>query len=219
MSATLLAGLTMLVIGESHLTMPGSLIDTLPDELTKQGAHIHAIGACGANAADWLTATPVTCRADRSGKEKLVLQGRDASTVPLQTLVSERKPDVIVIIIGDTMAAYQKASFPRTWAWNNVTSLTKAIAATGTPCVWVGPPWGKEGGKYGKTDSRTQLMSQFLASNVAPCTYVDSLTLSKPGQWQTMDGLHFTVAGYKSWATAIAQTIVNSPSAKTWKKP
>jgi len=217
--ASLLAGLTMLVIGESHLTMPGSLIDTLPDELSKRGAVVHSIGACGANAGDWLKATPVACGADRIGRDKPVIRGRDATTSPIQTLISQGKPDVVVIIIGDTMASYDKASFPRSWAWQNVTSLTKAIAATGTKCVWVGPPWGKEGGKYQKNDARTQLMSQFLASNVAPCTYIDSLTFSKPGQWQTVDGQHFTFAGYQSWGTAIAQALADSPAAKTWKKP
>ena len=217
MPASLLAGLTMLVIGESHLTMAGSLMDTLPDELTKRGAIVHSIGACGANAGDWLKATPVACGADRIGDKKAVIKGRDASTTPIQALITQNKPDVIVIVIGDTMAAYDKPAFPRTWAWQNVTSLTEVIAASGTKCVWVGPTWGKEGGKYQKNDTRTQLMSQFLASNVAPCTFIDSLTFSKPGQWQTVDGQHFTFAGYQLWGKAIAQAIADSPAAKTWK--
>jgi lysophospholipase L1-like esterase len=54
-------------------------------------------------------------------------------------------------------------------------------------------------------------MSQFLASNVAPCTYIDSLTFSKPGQWVTTDGQHFTVAGYKAWGTAIGAALGKLP--------
>lgn len=81
----------------------------------------------------------------------------------------------------------------------------------GTKCAWVGPAWGKVGGMYQKNDARTQLMSQFLASNVAPCTYIDSLSFSKPGQWITTDGQHFTVAGYKSWGTAIGDALGKLP--------
>ena len=219
MAASLLAGLTMLVIGESHLATAGSLIDTLPDELTRRGAIVHSIGACGANAGDWLKATSVMCGAEREGVKKLVVKGRDAVTTPIDQLVKRTKPNVIVVVMGDTMAAYEKATFPRNWIWQNVTSLTKAIAATGTPCVWVGPPWGKEGGGYTKNNARTQLMSQFLASNVSPCTYIDSLSLARPGQWQTVDGLHFTLAGYQAWGKGITQALADSPAATTWKKP
>ena len=118
-----------------------------------------------------------------------------------------------MLVIGDTMASYDKPAFPKAWAWQSVTNLTKAITETGTKCVWVGPAWGKVGGKYKKNDQRTQLMSQFLAANVAPCSYVDSLKMSKPGQWITTDGQHFTVAGYKAWGNAIADAMVKLPAA------
>ena len=78
---------------------------------------------------------------------------------------------------------------------------------------FLGPAWGKVGGKYKKNDQRTQFMSQFLAANVAPCTYVDSLKMSKPGQWVTTDGQHFTVAGYKAWGNAIAEAMSKLPAA------
>jgi len=47
---------------------------------------------------------------------------------------------------------------------------------------------------------------------VAPCTYIDSLTFSKPGEWGTTDGQHFTVAGYKSWANAIGGALAKLPA-------
>jgi len=129
-------------------------------------------------------------------------------------LIAKNKPDVVVLVIGDTMASYDKPAFPKAWAWQSVTNLTKAISATGTKCVWVGPAWGKEGGMYKKNDARTQLMSKFLAANVAPCSYIDSLSLSKPGQWVTTDGQHFTVAGYKAWGGAIAEAMSKLPADK-----
>lgn len=54
MPVSAIAGLTMLVLGESHMSFPDSLLNPLQDNLTKQGAVVHSIGACGAGAADWV---------------------------------------------------------------------------------------------------------------------------------------------------------------------
>jgi len=207
-AASVLAGLTLLVIGESHVN---HLMEPLNANLVKQGANVHSIGACGASAADWLTTKQVNCGSEQTNNESSRTKGRDATTTPVADLIVKYKPDLIVIIIGDTMASYDKPAFPKAWAWQNVTSLTKAIAATGTKCAWVGPAWGKEGGMYHKNDVRTQLMSQFLSVNVAPCTYIDSLKFSTPGQWVTTDGQHFTVAGYQAWSNAISEALGKLP--------
>ncbi len=167
----------------------------------------------GASAADWLVTRKVDCGAEQINTGKLQLKGSGATTTPIKQLIATHKPDVVVLVIGDTMASYDKPAFPKAWAWQSVTSLTKAIAETGTQCVWVGPAWGKVGGMYKKNDQRTQLMSQFLAANVAPCSYVDSLKMSRPGQWITTDGQHFTVAGYKAWGGAIAEAMSKLPAA------
>ena len=192
---------------QSYLTEP------LNAALTRKGALVHSIGVCGATAGDWLITKKADCGAELKGTGKLLIKGREATTTPIKQLIAADKPDVVVLVIGDTMASYDKPAFPKAWAWQNVTNLTKAIAATGTQCVWVGPAWGKAGGKYKKNDPRTQFMSQFLAANVAPCTYVDSLKMSKPGQWVTTDGQHFTVAGYKAWGNAIAEAMSKLPAA------
>lgn len=214
MSLSALAGLSLLILGESHLAATGSLIEALHDDLIKQGAQVHSIGACGAGAQDWLVKKKVDCGGDRVGKGKPVIRGADATTFPVGELIAADKPDVVVVIIGDTMAAYDKTAFPKTWAWQGVTALTRAIAATHTRCVWVGPPWGKAGGRYNKNDERVRLMSTFLATNVAPCNYVDSLKFSKPGEWKTTDGQHFTATGYKAWGAAITQALADTPAVK-----
>lgn len=211
MPASLLAGLSILVLGESHMTHEHTLIASLHDDLLRQGAKVHSIGACGAGAADWLVAKTVECGADRRDNGKPLVKGRDASTTPIKQLIAADKPDLVVIIIGDTMASYGKPAFPKAWAWQSISGLTKAVAETGTRCVWVGPPWGNPGGKYNKDDARTQLMSKFLASNVAPCSYIDSLQFSKPRQWTTTDGQHFTLAGYQAWGSAIGKALSTIP--------
>ena len=218
MPASALAGLTLLVLGESHMSLANHLVEPLNAALVQQGAKVHSIGACGASAADWLTTKKVDCGAEQRDNGKLVIKGRDATTTPIKELIAADKPNLVVLVIGDTMASYDKPTFPKAWAWQSVTALTKEIAATGTQCVWVGPAWGKAGGQYGKNDPRTELMSKFLASNVAPCTYIDSLTFSKPGEWVTTDGQHFTVAGYKAWGTAIAGALAKLPADKLGAK-
>lgn len=217
MAASALLGLSLLVIGESHMSANDYLINPLHDELTKQGALVHSVGACGASAGDWLKTIQVPCGGDRKGSQKAVFKGRDATTTPIQQLIAADKPDVVVIILGDTMASYGKP-FPQTWAWQSVTNLTKAVTATNTACIWVGPAWGSSGGKYLKSDDRVKYMSTFLKNNVAPCTYVDSLSFSKPGEWKTLDGEHLAPSGYKAWSHGITESVVNSPFVAARKK-
>jgi len=212
MPSSVLAGMTLLVLGESHMSLADHLMEPLQANLTRQGAIVHSIGACGASAGDWLITKKVDWGAEQKGDGKIVIKGREASTTPIKDLIAADKPDLVVLVIGDTMASYDKPVFPKAWAWQNVTALAKEITANGAKCAWVGPAWGKEGGMYKKNDTRTKLMSAFLSTNVAPCTYIDSLTFSKPGEWVTTDGQHFTVAGYKSWATAIGGALAKLPA-------
>ena len=206
MSTSLLAGLSILVIGDSNMALPGSLITGLHDDLTRRGAQVHSIGICGANAGDWLKATPggACGAAERRGNEPVKKLPVNSKTTPIKELIAKDKPDLVLIVIGDTMAGYDKPSFPKAWIWQQTTSLTKAIGATGTQCAWIGPNWGTEGGKYGKTYAKVKQMSAFLAANVAPCSYVDSLKFSKPGEWATTDGQHLNVQGYQKWGAAIS---------------
>jgi len=206
---SILAGLTILIIGDSHLATPNYLIGSLHEQLLQQGAKtVHTIGVCGSTPGDWLTTTPGACGgAERVGKDKAVVTGSAAATKPIAQLLAAEKPDLVVVVMGDTMAGYTKESFPKTWAWQQTTSLVKAISANGTKCAWVGPAWGSEGGKYGKTFARAELTSRFIAANAAPCKYIDSLSFSKPGQWPTVDGQHFTGPGYTQWATAITKSL------------
>ena len=203
-TASVLAGLTILVIGESHMSLADHLSEPLDAKLTQQGAIVHSIGACGASAGDWLITKKVDCGAEQRGTNKIQIKGRDATTTPISELIAKDKPDLVLIVIGDTMASYDKPSFSKTWVWQQTTGLTKAIGETGTQCAWIGPNWGTEGGKYGKTYARVKQISAFLSVNVAPCSYVDSLKFSKPGQWSTTDGQHLTAQGYKLWGSAIS---------------
>ncbi|GAA4329417.1 SGNH/GDSL hydrolase family protein [Pigmentiphaga soli] len=212
---SLIAGLTILIVGDSHLATASYLIGSLHDDLLRQGAKaVHTIGVCGTTPGQWLAATPGPCGgAERIGKAKAVVKTEGAATVPISDLIAADRPDLVVLVFGDTMAAYGQPDFPKTWAWQQTTSLVGAVAAAGAKCAWVGPAWGTEGGQYGKSYARVQLMSKFLAVNVSPCRYIDSLQFSKPGQWATVDGQHFRPAGYKAWGDAIAKALATAPAA------
>lgn len=218
--SALLAGLTVLIIGDSHLSTPGYLITSLHDDLTAQGAEVYSFGACGVAAGEWMLKTPSPCGGairEKTGHVK-VLTGKAAVTTPLPKLVKTYKPNLIVVVNGDTMAAYNQPSMSKTWIWQQVSTLTKGIKASGASCVWVGPAWGSEGGKFGKTFARAEEMSKYLSEISAPCTYIDSLKMSKKGEWGTIDGQHFNNAGYRAWGAAIANAIVSPAVLPTIKK-
>ncbi|MFV3383260.1 SGNH/GDSL hydrolase family protein [Pseudomonas sp. NY15354] len=219
MASSLLAGLTILMIGDSHLATPDYLIKSLHDNFVQQGAQVHSLGICGANAGDWLKATPGTCGgAERRGSDKPVVLGTKAATQPVDQLIKADKADLIVVVMGDTMASYTKPAFPKAWLWQQTKDFTAAIKNSGAKCVWVGPNWGSEGGKYGKTYARVEMTSKFLAANVAPCDYIDSLAMSKQGQWATVDGQHLTAPGYAAWSKAIGEAVVKTPAVQGAKK-
>lgn len=214
-----LTGMTILVLGESHMSINDHLIATLPDELALQGAKIFSYGACGASAGDWLKAKSVPCGAYRIDTGNIKERPADiASTQPIGNLINKHHPNLIVLVIGDTMASYDNKEIPKSWVWQGVSALSKEIKTQGTRCVWVGPAWGQDGGKYKKTNARAKEFSDYLSTLVAPCTYIDSLAFSKPGEWKTLDGQHFDKWGYEGWAKGITNAIL-SPGILPTLKP
>jgi lysophospholipase L1-like esterase len=204
-----LAGLTVLVIGASHLAKPTYLIKTLHDELTERGAQVHSIGVCGVMPSEWLKKTTSRCGgAERNEGETLVLSMASAAqTVPFDLLLVARKPDLVVIVMGDNLANYKASSFSRTDVKKELLSLTTLLASKSIRCVWVGPAWGEDNKLAGKTFKRTKDISAFLESQVKPCDYVNSLEMSKPGEWKTTDGQHYFAEGYQAWGAAIANEV------------
>jgi hypothetical protein len=216
-SSFALAGPNVLVLGESHLSLPEHMMEPLHAALTKQGANVHSIGVCGANAADWLAVTSkgTECSAEKIGSDATVYKKYGSSTQPIKQIITKDKVDLVLVVIGDTMGSYDSPSFPKAWAWQNITSLTKELKNDGVQCVWVGPAWGQPGAKYNKTDTRVKEFVQFLSKNVAPCSFIDSTTFSKPGEWKTTDGQHFTPPGYVAWANAIVNATLKTPAWQT----
>lgn len=206
-----LSGLNILVLGESHMSINTYLISSLPDELAEQGAQVVSFGACGAHPDDWLKTKSVSCSGFRIGTEPVRERPADiAHTQPIGQLIGKYHPNLLLLVMGDTMASYDANTIPKSWVWQTVSALTDEIRKQGIRCVWVGPAWGEDGGRYKKTNTRAKEFSDYLSTIVAPCTYVDSLTFSKIGEWKTFDGQHFDKRGYESWSKAIAHAIMST---------
>ena len=89
--SSLIVGAAVLVIGDSHLSKPDYLIKSLHDELSRQGAVVHSLSACGASAADWLGAVKMVCGAERIGNGPVTLVVQNASTRPVKPLIAADK--------------------------------------------------------------------------------------------------------------------------------
>lgn len=216
----LLAGLSILMIGDSHLTSPGYLITSLQDGLVQNGARVVTYAARGLPAEAWVTprqATYGTGQRTQSGPIKIT-EGPAAHSWAVDDLIRQHHPDLIVVQLGDTMAGYAQPALPRAWIQQQVLSLTAKIAATNTPCIWVGPHWGTEGGAYGKSYAKAAEMAGFLGTLVTPCFYLNSTSLSQPGAWPTFDGLHYTQRGYQLWGEALTRAIIATPLTQSLRK-
>lgn len=199
-----LAGLAILVIGDSQMM---GMLPTLHDQLEGAGATVYSYAVCGSTAQDWIIPTTASCgKLSREDKTAAVLDMKPTPTWNITNLIAQHHPNLIVVELGDTMAGYG-SHIELGWVHEQLSGLTAKIAQSHISCVWVGPTWGQENGPYHKTTASVQAMSQLLSQSVAPCTYIDSTTFSRPGEWQTKDGAHLQPDGYRKWAIAITGSI------------
>jgi hypothetical protein len=206
-----LAGLIVLVIGDSHLASKDFLLESLQDGLVAEGATVHSYAVCGSGPHDWVAQTELPCgRAERHNLEAAEIDKSPKVKVwSLADLIRRHHPDLLIVELGDNMAGYGVLpDLPKDWVVTQVHELMAPITAHRLPCIWVGPTWGAEGGASHKTFARVKALSDELAQIVAPCRYVDSLRFSQPGQWPTFDGEHMTPDSYRLWGADITAATV-----------
>ena len=210
MPSPILAGLTVLMLGDSHFATQGYLVTTLQDALISQGAKVTTEAACGAPTGVWVSQGLAPCGTAERIESGPVRTNKQANAhVPsFDQMLQTVHPNLIVIGAGDTMAGYSQKALPTQYIDENDGALLRRIQAAGIPCVWIGPGWGTEGGPYFKTYARAKQMSDYLSTHVAPCRYINSLEFAQPGEWTTFDGQHYSLGGYQKWGTAIDQAIL-----------
>lgn len=205
-----LAGLVILVLGDSHMAGPSYLISSLHEALEAQGATVYSYGMCGASADAWLQKTTVSCgRAQRLDKSPTAAEAHKPEvTWQIGDLLAQHHPNLVIVEAADAMAGYGSPQMPKAWIYDQVHMLAGRIRAANAACVWVGPVYGRADSPYHKDDARVREVSQFLSQSVAPCSYVDSTRFAQPGQWPTTDGQHLTTPGYRAWGADIANAVV-----------
>jgi hypothetical protein len=205
MASPIFAGLVILMLGDSHFATQGYLATTLGDALIAQGAKVQSEAACGAPVSIWVAGGLAPCgAAERIQSGPLKTSPPNKGVVPsLATLAAQVHPNLIIVGSGDTMAGYAQPTFSADYVEQQISGFTRVIRQLNIPCVWIGPGWGNEGGPYFKNFARAKVMSDFLATHVAPCRYIDSQKMAQPGEWPTFDGQHYTAVGYQKWALAI----------------
>jgi hypothetical protein len=201
-----LAGLVILILGDSHMT---KMISPLHEALTDQGAVVHSYGMCGVQPEDWLARTTTLCTAERHDKGAAVIKNQTQPTWLMTDLIAQTHPNLVVIELADNMAGYGTlTALPRDFITQQVNAFLGPIKARNLPCVWIGPPFGGDTPAYHKSDERVRELSQYLARGVAPCSYIDTTAFAGPGAWPTADGEHLTTTSYRAWSLDIAQAIV-----------
>jgi hypothetical protein len=205
-----LAGLTILVLGDSHMAGRDYLLSGLHDALESQGASVQSYGMCGASADAWLEKTTVSCgKGERHDRGAPVTEmGKQGYTWMIGDLLQKHHPNLVVVEAADAMGGYTSPELPKAWIYDQTHALAARIHAAGAACIWVGPIYGNVNSPYHKGDDRVRELSQFLSQSVAPCRYVDSLHFEPSPPWPTTDGQHLTAAGYKTWGQDIADAVV-----------
>src|SRR5215831_8265857 len=121
-----LAGLVILVLGDSHMAGPSYLISSLHDALQAQGATVHSYGMCGASPAAWLYKTTVSCgRAERHGTAAPKADaGKQEFTWQINDLLNEIHPNMVIVEAADAIGGYGSPDLPKGWIYDQVHALT-----------------------------------------------------------------------------------------------
>jgi hypothetical protein len=152
------------------------------------------------------------CRAERHGTSPPMYVTKSEPTWLMNDLIDQNHPNLVIVELGDTMAGYDNPQLPKAWIYEQVHQLVERIASHRVPCVWIGPIWGDPKSAFHKTDARVVEMSQFLATAVAPCGFIDSTRFARPGEWATTDGQHLTQDGYRKWSANLVAALIQMKS-------
>jgi hypothetical protein len=203
-----LAGLVILVIGDSHMIF--GVQSNFHSQLEANGAVVHSYAMCGATAADWLYPSTLAkwtagCgRGERHENAAPIIENQGGSrTYVLSELLAKHHPSLVVVELADTMAGYEPS-----WVLQQVHGFNGLVTANHISCVWVGPVWGQDKPPYNKTDVKVRAMTQLLSESVSPCSFIDSTAFCRPGEWPTKDGTHLAPDGYRRWATELTSAIL-----------
>ncbi len=130
------ASTNILFVGDSHTVhVYGTRIDerlrSLPD------VKVATYGVCGTMAAQLLKGATTKCgyfHRDYQKKEVRVDNGKDASLVKFETLLTNHSPNLVMISLGNNSAGYAD------YGYQQNKDLMEKVLLQGSQCIWIGPP-------------------------------------------------------------------------------
>lgn len=221
LSTSVSYGADTLIVGDSHVA--GAFGESLHKEMIQQTkSSVRTIGLAGASASTFVSANPKQRTlsfgyADRKNENEIIKKPGEAVTAPeLKNLLTENKPQRIIIELGDIFADYKNPgknsdvlAVQQVKAILNVLQNEKSEAK----CYWITPTWTDKPktSPYQKSNQRLAEIIQIIKKTAEPrCKVIDStndLGLTQNNIQTTNDGLHFNTANGQKWAKAAAKKI------------
>jgi hypothetical protein len=189
-----------LLIGDSHSVGAfGRTLDSLLREDPKR--EVRTVASCGSIIRWFYTGAPTPCGFLQIDAKGRVTEARKAPTPLLAGLISEQKPELIIVELGaNYMVGYPDATLVR-----DVEQLLKDIDATGAKCLWVSPP---DSRKY--REERKSLVARLEKLVSARCQWFDSLQFTRYPDTGG-DGVHYGTAELipiaKEWAKQVHEVV------------
>ena len=190
-------GNRVLVIGDSHTA--GLYGDELDRQLRSRGAQVHTVGSSGASASNFINGRGTTVGYADHGMDGRTQKTPSHATPKLEELISQDKPDVIVVNLGANFRDAGEAGIE-----SQVRSLGEVAKRHNIPIKWVGPP------KPAKPNMEAvQRFDQQMAAAVAPYgEYISSVPYTP--EYSGGDGLHYSGTRGKQLAQQWAQGIASN---------
>lgn len=137
--------------------------------------------------------------------------GRYRNESEWKARIAEAHPDMAIVILGTNDAAQGQQAYVE-----QLRAVVDAIRASGArSIVWIGPPSAKNPQIDARADRIAPWQGSFLPQ--LGVKWIDSRLFTFGGH--APDGVHFTRAGYRAWATALIDDLRGTPVVREEQAP
>lgn len=144
----------------------------------------------------------------------------------LSTLLSNTKPDVLIVELADNFAGYRETQKSDVFAKNEIQKILNQITNSNSKpneCFWVGPTWtdwvddnglpidkrkNGHGTFYKKSTLRAQQIANLIKKEIdGKCTFIDSMKIIEKSEIKTADGIHCNQTSGSLWGQRVYEEI------------
>lgn len=208
---------SVLLIGDSHATSTfGKSLDLL---LRSVDAEVTTVGSCGVSPDAFLRGLSASCgflRIEPGEPDWRVEKRNQASTPRVEELLAAAAPTLTIVELGANQihTAWRNPAE----ASDDIAALADTILASGSACLWVGPPSGRDDVKphakveylYGLLEKSLQGRCELVDSRPSALPFLDYERLAP----RSGDGRHWDAIGIEGqqaarrWALAVFKVAV-----------